>query len=183
MIKPKIKRSKKMKKITASESLIPVIERGAAVDVEIKNLTFEDKGIKAKIGEEAGHLLTDGESSVRISAKTSVAVVTRVEKVELDAGAEGFETVASAVKMGDLKSVVERKLTIMVPPDKVEAAAKLLAAANIDVAVKESYDVDPAAYRAFVGSTQSSPEGEAIRKSLEKVARKTETFRVKYDKA
>ena len=46
--------------ITASTSLASLIDRGAAVDVELKNLGFEDKGIKSKLGEQVCFIKTGG---------------------------------------------------------------------------------------------------------------------------
>ena len=76
--------SKEMRMIMASEDISGLIDHGAEVDNQIKNLTSEDKGIKSKLTETISPQIQEGESSVRVKATVSAVVVTVVERVDID---------------------------------------------------------------------------------------------------
>jgi len=171
-----------MKRIMASEDMAKIIERGAEVDTEIKNLTFEDKGIKAKLVTMAGEVIGE-DTSVRFSATHSAAVISAIEKVEFDASAEKAGIVKDAVRCGLLGGVVEWKQSLIIPPGQVENARKILNAAGISSTIEEDWEVKPSGYREFTGSTHASIEADNLGKVLKGAVRKTVTYRVKYERA
>lgn len=159
-----------------------IIDRGADVDAEIKNLGFEDKGLKVKISEVAQNQLDEGELSVRLLGRKSAAVVSGVEKVELDASAEQFPKVREAIDKGLLTDYVERTLTLVVPSDVAVAAADVLSRAGIRASVQETLKVSSEAFRKVVEVRSTSLEKGEAEAALLKCVKRDVSFRVKYER-
>lgn len=172
-----------IKAVTASADVAAIIDRGADVDAQLKNLGFEDKGLKTKITDSARNQLDEGELSVRLLGKTSAAVVSGVEKVELDVGAEQFPQVRAAIDGGLLAGVVERSVSLVIPPGDVERAAVELRKAGIRATVTETLKVSADVLRDQMapGMTGSVQEVAALH-ALAKCVKKDVSFRVKYER-
>jgi hypothetical protein len=174
---------REIRAVTAGDDIAGLIDRGSDIDTQVKNLTFEDKGIKTKITQSAQDQLDSGELSVRLVGKTAAAVVSGVEKVDLDVGSEQFLQVREATVNGILKGIVSRKLDLAVPEGDIERAAEELRKLVIQAVVTETFKVEDASditdpQKAFVGSVQKT---EAI-VALSKCIKRDVSFRVKYEK-
>jgi hypothetical protein len=173
---------REIKAVTASADVAAIIDRGADVDTQIKNLTFEDKGLKGKISEAAQAQLNEDELSVRLLGKTAAVVVSGVEKIDLNTGAEQFPQVREAIKNGLLTGIVERSLSLTLPPDDVVRAAEALEKAGIRATVTESLKVSAEALRGMsTGKTLSVQHADALA-NLSKCLTKDVSYRVKYEK-
>lgn len=170
--------AKQIRMMMASSDVAPLIDRGLDVDISIKNLTTEDKGIKARIGEEAGGSVKEGETSVRLCGTTAAAVVSVVEKYELNAGSETFPAVRKAVDSGLLFGVVEKTQQLAVPPAEIEKAAEILKKAGINAMVAEGFTICAEEFRKMSANDVLSSEQEALRKCVSKSV----SYRVKYEK-
>lgn len=174
--------ARNIRAVVVSADVAAVIDRGADVDTVIKNLSNEDKGLKTKITEAAQNQLDEFELSVRLLGKTAAAVVSGVEKLDLDVGSEQFPQVREAIDKGLLSGVVERTVSLVVPPGDVERAAGELRKAGIRATVTESLKIVDASVLSgagsFVGSVQA---GEAII-ALAKCVKRDVSFRVKYER-
>ena len=173
--------AKTIRMVTASEDIAGLIDRGAEVKTTLDNLTYEDKGIKIKIGGAAASALESGETSIKLEGKRAVAVVSQTEKMTVNAGAERFTELKVAINAGFLASVVEVKKSLMVPPDDISRAAEALKAAGITATVVESLSVKPDDVRAMRESEVSSAEEAQARKVLEECLESEVSYRVKYD--
>jgi hypothetical protein len=171
-----------MRAITASEDIAPVIDRGADVDNEIKNLTFEDKGIKTKLIEVLSEEIADDETSIRVEAERSAAIISAAEKTTIRVGADKYTELRESVKKGMLP-FVDMKQTLTVPPAEVEKAAEALKAAGITVTVTESLTVKAADVRKMKQSESASAEHLAAENALEACLDTDTSYRVKYEKA
>ena len=173
---------REIKAVQASADVAAIIDRGADVDADIKNLGFEDKGLKGKISEAAQNQMDAGDLSVRLLGKNSAAVVSGVEKIELDASAEQFPKVREAIDKGLLTDYVERTLTLVVPSDVAIAAADVLFKAGIRANVVEALKVTPDAFRKVVEVRSTSLEEGEAEEALIKCVKKDMSFRVKYER-
>ena len=174
---------REIKAVQASSDVAAIVDRGADVDVQIKNLGFEDKGLKTKITEAAQNQLNPGELSVRLIGKTAAAVVSGVEKIELDVSAESFSIVREAILNGLMTGIVERNVSLIVPPGDVEKAAEVLKTAGIRATVTESIkivdsDILNNSNYAVLTQAHLAQAVEALRKCVKKDV----SFRVKYEK-
>ena len=174
---------REIKAVEASSDVAAIIDRGADIDSQIKNLGFEDKGIKTRIVEIVKTQLNENELSVRLIGKTSAAVVSGVEKFEMDVNSEDFKTVREACYNGFLVGIVDRTVSLILPPGEVEEAAEILKKAGIRATVTESFSLKDNSVlsntnKSFVGSLQV---GDAIC-ALSKCVTKDLSFRVKYEK-
>ena len=170
--------SKEMRMIMASEDISGLIDHGAEVDNQIKNLTSEDKGIKSKLTETISPQIQEGESSVRVKATVSAVVVTVVERVDIDLASPIYPKVKEAIEDGILEGVVERKLSLIVPPLDLVKSANVLKKAGIKATVSESISVKAEDLR-------KEALTEDLKKAMEclKQCVKIETmYRVKYEK-
>jgi len=173
---------KSMRAITASEGIAPVIVRGAEVDTEIKSLTVEDKGIKAKLIEVLAEEIQTDETSVRVEADRSAAVISAAEKTTIRVGADKYGELREAVKKG-LLPIVEMKQSLTVPPAEVERAAEILNEAGVTATVTESLTVKAADVRKMRESETASTEHHEAERALEACLDTDTSYRVKYEKA
>ena len=174
---------REIRAVQADSDVAGLIDRGADVDTQLKNLGYEDKGIKAKLTEIVGEQLGQGELSIRMIGKNSAAIISGVEKVELDTSSESFVKVREAAVNGVLLGIVSRSLTLTLPEGEIERAAEELRKIGIPAVVTETFKVEDASVlsdpnHAVVGSVQA---GEAV-VALSKCAKKEVTFRVKYER-
>ena len=171
--------AKEMRLMVASDDISGLIDHGAEVDNQIKNLTFEDKGIKTKLTDVIAPQIQEGESSVRVKAKVSAAVITVVERVDVDFCSPAYPKVKEAIENGILEGVVERKLSLVVPPLDLVKAAEILKKAGIKATVSESISVkaDDLRKEALTEDLKQAIEW------LKQCVKKDTTYRVKYEKA
>ncbi len=173
---------REIKAVTASADVAAIIDRGADVDAQIKNLGFEDKGLKGKITEAARNQLDEGELSVRLLGKFASATVSGVEKIDLDMSSEQFPKVREAINNGLLNGIVDRTQTLTLPPADVERAAEVLSKAGIKAVVTESLKVSAESLRSMAsGKTMLVQQADAF-VALTKCLIKDVSFRVKFDK-
>jgi hypothetical protein len=176
----------KARKIVASEKLVGLIDRGFEVDTDLKNLGFEDKGIKKMLTEELEPEFKDGEKTrtepVRVEATKAAATVSIAEKYEVDAANPSFEGVRKAAQAGLYGKVVEMETLINIPSAERERAAMILKAAGIGVTTSTVVSVDPEGYREMLVSPAVSAEAAEARRVLQESVTKTTGFRVKYEK-
>jgi hypothetical protein len=159
-----------------------MIDRGADVDTEIKNLTYEDKAIKTKLYGMAEKDLQGGETGVKFQGNVSAAVVSTVEKFELESGKEQFAEVQKAVDAGLLAGIVEKKQELAVPASDIEKAADILKKAGIKAMIAEGFSVVPAGFREMDANAAASAEQGNARKALKACVSKTVSYRVKYER-
>jgi hypothetical protein len=170
---------KEIRMIVAAEDVAGLVDHGSEVDTQLKNLGFEDKGVKAKLTEcVAGEFLV-GETSIRLSGNTAAAVVTASEKTEIDVSADGFDAVRKAIDAGVLDGVVERKLSLVVPPADVQRAALALTKAGIMATVTESLSVAAEVLRT---QEATSVEQSKAMNALKGCVKTDVSYRVKYEK-
>lgn len=174
--------AKDIRIITASANMAALVDNGADVDTEIKNLTYEDKGIKNKIVEGVAGEFQEGEKSIRVEGTTARAVVTVVKSFEIDAGRESFPSLRKAVDGGLLADVVQEKRTLVVPPDDAKRAADVLVRAGINATVKTSMEVESANADEFRRRGLSSPEENDARDALNGCLVEKTAHRVKYER-
>jgi hypothetical protein len=172
---------KEIRMILAKDSLALLIDRGASVDVELKNLTFEDKGIKSKINEQVVADFAEGEQSLRFDGKQARALISKTDTFNINTGAESFTKVKAAVDAGLLKEVVDVTQKLSVPPAHLAKAAAILTAAGIPASLTDSYEVEPEAYRALLAKATSTVEEDEARKALAASVEHGTNFRVKYE--
>ena len=174
---------REIRAVTASEDISAIIDHGYDVDTKIKNLSNEDKGLKLQITNSAKDQLDGDELSVRLMGKTAAVVVSGVEKVDLDVSAEQFPQVCEAIDNGLLSGIVERTLTLTLPPADVERAAEALTKAGIRSVVTETLKVSSDVLRdqLTTGVTASLQYADAL-KALSKCLKRDVSFRVKYER-
>ena len=171
----------KARLITASEKVTGLVQRGYELDVELKNLGFEDKGIKAMLADELENEFDDS-TSVRIEATSGAAVVSQSEKYAVKGDAETIGKVREAVENGLLGEAVKTEHVLNVPVAERERAAQILQAAGIGATTTVALTVDPAEYRALKESETASEESAEAKKALESITERKVSYRVKYEK-
>jgi len=171
---------KEIRMITASADQAAIIDKGADVKTRLDNLTYEDRGIKLKIGEMAAGEMAEGETNIRLEGREAVATVTASERFTVKASAERYPALQTAVKNGFLRSVVTVKRDLVVPPDDVARAAEALRAAGITANVVESLSVKPDDVRTMRASEVASTEEHEARRALEACMDSDITYRVTY---
>ncbi len=172
----------KARLITANEKVRGLVDRGFDIDVELKNLGFEDKGIKKMLQDELAPEFAGSTEPVRAEGGRAAAMISASEKFEVDAAAPTFEAVRKAVTDGLFGKAVEAELSVNIPVADRERAAQILKAAGIGVTTSTSVSVDPEEYRNLLATTASSTEAAEARKALTAAVVKTTTYRVKYEK-
>lgn len=174
--------AKEIRMVSASADIAPLIDRGADVDTQIKNLTYEDKGIKARLGETASNTIQEGETSIRFKGEKSAAVVSAVEKLELNADAEDFTKVKNAVESGLLAGLVEKEQQLVIPAAQIEDAVACLRHNGFKSAmIAETLTINAESFKKIDLNDVSSEQGKA-RNALNKCVSKTVTYRVKYER-
>lgn len=174
---------REIRAVQADSDVSGIIDRGADIDNQLKNLGFEDKGIKTKLTTVAKDQLGQDELSIRMMGKNSAAVISSVEKIDLDTSTESFVKVREATVNGVLSGIVSRGLELTVPESDIERAAEELRKIGIPAVVSETFKVEDATVltdpnKSFVGSVQ---KGEAIAE-LAKCVNKDISYRVKYER-
>jgi hypothetical protein len=169
---------KEMRMLVAAADMAGVIDHGAEIDTQLKNLTFEDKGIKTKLTDTLSPEIQKGESSVRFCGKVAAAVITAVEKIDIDCSSEAFPKVREAIDNGILEGVVDRKLSLVVPPLELNKAAEVLKQAGLHATLAETLSVTAEALR------QKALTEDLVMAigQLEKCVKRETTYRVKYEK-
>jgi hypothetical protein len=171
----------KAKLITGSEKVLGLVDRGYEVDVEIKNLGFEDKGIKKMLAEELLEEFGD-DTSIRVEGSSAAAVVTQSEKFTLDSKSADIVGVHAATERGLLGDAVKLEESLAVPADECQRASEILKAAGIEALVMTKMSVNPAEYRALNDRESVSAEEAQAKEALDRLVKKTVSHRVKYEK-
>ncbi len=174
-------KNSKIRVASAPKELVEILSRGMSVDVQIKNLSIEDKLIKEQIAEGVRNIRQGNEVSLRVVGDTESALVSFTRKASLDTTNPAFETVEDAVNRGLLDGVIKKTITATVNPSAIEKVRALLGA-DFDtmVSVNTAYSADPETVSRFV-SDKSSPEKATIGDALQKTISVDETVRVKYE--
>ena len=172
---------KEIRIVTASEDVAAIIDRGAEVKTQLDNLTYEDKGLKVKIGQLAQDAFDPevGETSIRLEGNSAIATVSESERLTINAGAETFPKLKEAVEAG-LLNVVTVKKELKVPPADIARAAEVLEQAGIKASVVESLNITADDVRTM-GQPANQEELEA-RHALMGCIESSKSYRVKYDK-
>jgi len=173
--------AKKPRLITASEKVSNLVNRGYEVDVDLKNLTFEDKGIKKMLADELEAQFGE-DTALRVEGTNGAAVISQSETYVLNGNAETVATVREAAEKGLLGDAVKVNKVLNVPADDRERAAEILQAAGIGASTSVELTVVPADYRQLMESETASEETAAARESLKELAERKLSYRVKYEK-
>jgi hypothetical protein len=168
--------------ITASADMSAIIDRGADVDESLKNLTYEDKGLKLKITEAGSEALEGDETSVKLEGSSARALVSAAESFGIDASGERYNEMKEAVEKGLLEGIVVRKLVLTVPQGDVDRAAEALNAAGIDATVSESMSVKKADVKKAEESEAASTDHATAQAALKDCLVSKVSYRVKYEK-
>jgi len=166
--------------ITASEDVGGMIDQGAEVDIEIKNLTFRDKGFKVKISEAASPDMLDGEKSLTLNGRVSSATVTSTDKATLDASKEGFGLVERSAREDTFRDALKIKRSVQIPGADLDKAVKILQAAGVDASLKTEVSVNASEFRKLEPNGEQDHD-EALDALRSCVGIET-SFRVKYGK-
>ncbi len=170
--------AKEVRVIVASGDVGSMIDKGAEIDKQIKDLTKEDKAIKNKLYEFSGNSFNDGETTVRINGEKSSALVSMVEKYELDMESENIQFVLEAIDKGLLCEAVVRERHLAVSEIDMMRALQVLKQAGIGALLADSYTIKPEAVRKIKEKSVHSSKEE--RELLESISR-TASYRVKYE--
>lgn len=168
----------KIRLIEASEDVAALVDQGADVGVELKNLGYQDKAIKAKLVEKtSGEINVDESPSVKVAGNKSIATVTAKTALKINSTAEAFPKVEAAISKGLLDGVVNVSKSIAVPPDAVDKTVALLEAAGIGVSVQTKMGVVPELKRPVAASV----EEKQARADLAGAVESDVTYTVKYE--
>jgi len=172
----------KARLVTASEQVGGLIDRGYEIDVDLKNLSVEDKGIKKMLGDELGESFGE-DTSIAVSGKIGMVTMSRSEKYAIKGDADTVEAVRNAAQDGLLGDAVKTENVLNVPVADRERAANILKAAGILATTVVEMAIDPEEYRTLMASQTTSVEGTEAKQILGGAVEKTVNYRVKYGKA
>ena len=172
----------KARLVTASEHITGLVDRGFEIDVDLKNLSVEDKGIKKILGDSLEDSF-DGDTSIAVVGSSGMATIGRTEKYAIKGDADTVEVVRTAAESGLLGKAVSTETLLNVPVADRERAAAILKAAGIVATTVVNLSIDPEEYRALMGSASASVESVEARNALAEVAVKTVGYRITYSKA
>lgn len=170
-----------MRTITASEEVITLIDQGAKVNDQLKTLTDEDKGIKSELVKKLASGIGKDEVSVRAEGKEAAAVISAAESMKVSAEAEYFDELKKVLAAGMLADIVTVSKSLVIPPAKVDDAAKVLLAAGIQASVIESFSVKPADVRKMRKSPPDNTAEADARRYLENCLSTDVTHKIKYE--
>jgi len=164
-------------RVVERDGATSLVDEGGRVAEELKQAKKADVECKKKITAMAEEMFEDGESSLALMGDEFVVTVTRSRKRVLDIHAEGFDDVASNPILSDL---LRARHTLMVPPEDVERAGRVLKRAGFDVAIETTYELDTSAFEAETKRDLTSPAREDAIKALDACVKTSETTRVAY---
>ena len=168
------------KVVTANEAVGAMVDRGADVNLQLKNVQFEDVAIKGELTRAAEKEVSEGEVvNVKLVGKRSAALVVMTETFVVDATLTPFKKVQEAMDKGMLAQVVKVTSEMKIPQDKIADVVRILTAAGIPAMVQTNVAVDPDAYRELQGMT-SSPELSEIKEALGFCVLRKFTTRISY---
>lgn len=174
---------KEMRVIVASGDVAGLVDHGCDVDTQIKNLGFEDKGIKTKITDAVGPQIDKSETSVRVAGTRALATVTAVESVELDPEAKRVSEVMAAVDGGLLDGMVDKKMVLSVDSKDAAQAKEILNKAGLRANVLVSVKVSAEGLRDAKAQAFGPPENAKALEALRESVKRDVTYRVKYEAA
>lgn len=174
---------KQVRVVEASEKLVGLIDQGHEADVELKNWTFKDKGLKKMIGDELEGVFEGDETSIRANGTKASVLFTRSEKFTIGGTADDEEEIRRLADNGLLGSAVSVDTVLNVPVADRVKAAQILKAAGIEATVSTKLSVTAGEYRALIQSRTASTEAKAARDKLVGLVEDEVSFRVKYEKA
>lgn len=172
----------KARLVTASEEVARLVDQGYETDVDLKNLTFKDKGIKKVLTDRLEGQFEEG-PTIRVEGEQGAAVISQTEKFAINGEAEDVATVRDAAEKGLLGDAVKVEQVINVPVADRERAASILQAAGINATTSVSLAIDPEELRIMRSSQTASVEEIEAEKALEKVTERKVSYRVKFEKA
>ena len=171
----------KARLVVASEEVRSVVDKGFGIDVELKNFTFEDKGIKSLLAKKLETQFGD-DTSIKVEGELGSATVTQSEKFSIKGEAEKVAEVREAAENGLLLEAVKLEQEINVPVADREKAAKILQAAGIKATTSVKMTIDPAELRILRDSETASVESSEAKSVLDSVVERAVSYRVKYEK-
>ena len=164
--------------ITASGDIAKAIDAGADIDADIKDMTKEDKALKAKIVEAAKTAIELNEVSIRMQGIEHAALITAATSFTLNKSTTLMPEIVSLIKEGVLTGVIDRNQSLAISQDDIEKAAEILKQAGVEAPISESFVVNGEGYRKF---KKEFAEKEFVDK-LDRDVAKDVTFRVKYER-
>ena len=171
----------KARLVVASEEVQGLVDKGFDVDVDLKNKTFEDKGIKHSLSQKLASKFGN-DKSIRVEGEKARALVGRTEKFVINGDAESLATVREAVEKGLLSDAVEVEHVLNVPASDRKRAAEVLEAAGIKATTSATMKVKPEGYRTLRDSETSSVELADVKELLQKVIERSISYRIQYEK-
>jgi hypothetical protein len=169
------------KLITASDKVKELVDRGYEVDVEIKNLGFEDSGIKKLLSDELGGSF-EGITTVRVEGENAAAVVSQSERYKISGSPEDLTYIEILADKGYLGKSVKVEKALSVPYSDIDKAKQVLKNAGIDASVLFKLSVSPADYRALKDNESASAEETEAYNALSELIERSVSYRVKYEK-
>ena len=163
--------------ITASKNIRNVIDVGAAVDADLKDSTKKDKKLKAQITAAAKEILELDEVTIRLEGGENTALVSVAETYTLNPNTPLMPEIMACMGKGQLEGVMEKKQSIIIPPESIVKAAEVLKQAGIEVMMSESYPINAEGFRTF---KSDFGDKEFVSKLVKEVSRDV-SYRVKYE--
>ena len=171
----------KARLITASEEVTGLVDRGYEVDVDIKNLGFEDKGIKKMLADKLEDEFGD-DASIVVEGNQGIATIGRSERFVLNGTADEIDGIRDSAESGFLGDAIKTEVVLNVPVADRKRAANILKAAGIDATTVVQLAVDPEEFRVLRDSPVTSSEAADAKKALADIVESKVTYRVSYKK-
>jgi len=169
------------KLVEVDEHVSVLIDRGYEVDTELKNLTFEDKGIKKMLADNLEEKFGE-DTTIVARGQKGQATITVSEKYVVVGDAEAIESTILSAKEGLLGEAVKTSTSVNIPECDMGRAVEILLAAGIGVTVEVGISVDPGAYRALVEGEHTTARSARARDVLKSILEKKTGYRVSYKK-
>ena len=158
-----------------------LVDLGAEIDVELKRLASQDKTIKQELGGAAVEVLQPEESSVKLAGTKSLALISTVEKYNINTNSDSFPEVQNGIDLNIFDKVVKTTKSLVIPPEIVEKACELLRQAGLQVMIQTTHTIDAEEYRELVSNPNPSPEKQKFIDALRKSVECKSTMRVTYE--
>jgi hypothetical protein len=171
-----------IRKVEASGDIVGLIDHGYDVDTQLKNLTFEDAGVKKILLDKVSKEMKEEEKSVNFIGKKASAMVTQTQKYNIDCSDESIEEIKKLANLGMFDEAVKTEVVLKIPESYRERVAKILGAVGIEVETVVNVSVDPEAYRQFMKKENNSVEHAKAKKLLGDSVVQDVNYRIKYSK-
>lgn len=178
----------KAKTIKVDDPVKSLIDRGFEINNQIKNLSYEDKAIKAKLQEnlvnETNDVFSENDSnSIAIEGNNGKAKIVKNHKIEIKGSDEEMDDAVKAVNSSeDLKNVASVVEHLDVPEHQHAKAYEVLKQAGFDVNLKSSINVDRVKYDNLKQSSAMTNEEQENRQALDNVVNEKTYYKVTFSK-